>query len=114
MGSASEPIGKLGTEVARLRPLDSVSQNGQLGSESPRPAFQIHAPQGLSVEAKRKMIKSVSAAVAKAYNNLPGLLILFLECPQDRVQRMAVNARNRRVELVILIVLFWQCAVLCG
>ncbi|MBV8226597.1 MAG: hypothetical protein JO232_15570 [Verrucomicrobia bacterium] len=60
------------------------------------------------------MIKSVSAAVAKAYNNLPGLLILFLECPQDRVQRMAVNARNRRVELVILIVLFWQCAVLCG
>jgi len=44
-------------------PLDSVSQNGQLGSEPPRPVFQIHAPQGLSVEAKRKMMKSVNAAV---------------------------------------------------
>ena len=47
--------------------------------------MQIHAPQVLSVKAKRKLIKSVNAAVAKAYNNLPGLLILLLEYPQDRV-----------------------------
>jgi hypothetical protein len=58
-------------------PLDSVSQNGQLGSEPPKPVFQIHAPPGLSVEAKRKMTKSVNAAVAKAYNNPPDFLILF-------------------------------------
>jgi phenylpyruvate tautomerase PptA (4-oxalocrotonate tautomerase family) len=66
-------------------PLDSVSQEGQLGSEPPRPVFQIHAPQGLSVEAKRKMMKSINAAVAKAYNSLPDFLILLQEYPQDRV-----------------------------
>jgi phenylpyruvate tautomerase PptA (4-oxalocrotonate tautomerase family) len=55
--------------------------------------FQIHAPPGLSVEAKRKLIKSVNAAVAKAYNNLPDFLILFLEYPQDRV---AINGNLNR------------------
>ncbi|HTW44406.1 MAG TPA: hypothetical protein VMD58_02580 [Acidobacteriaceae bacterium] len=64
---------------------DSVSQNGQLGSEPPRPVFIPYVPAGLPVEAKRKFIKNVNAAVAKAYNNLPGLLILFQEHPQDRV-----------------------------
>jgi hypothetical protein len=39
-------------------PVDSVSQNGQLGSEPPRPVFQIHAPLGLSVEAKRKLTRA--------------------------------------------------------
>ena len=66
-------------------PLDSVSQNGQLGSEPPRPVFQIHTVPGLSVEAKRKLIRSINAAVAKAYNNLPGFLILIQEYQQDRV-----------------------------
>lgn len=66
-------------------PLDSVSESGQLGSEPPRPAFQIHAPEGLQVEAKRTLIKSVNAAVAKAYNNPRGFLILLQEYPQDRV-----------------------------
>ena len=66
-------------------PLNSVSQDGQLGSEPPRPVFQIHAPTGLSVEAKRKMMKSINAGVAKAYNNLPEFLILLQEYPQDRV-----------------------------
>ncbi|HEY6270562.1 MAG TPA: hypothetical protein VIX19_01060 [Terriglobales bacterium] len=66
-------------------PLDSVSQDGQLGSEPPRPVFQMHVPPELPVEKKRKLIKSVDAAVAKAYNNLPGLLILFVEYPQNRV-----------------------------
>jgi len=78
-------------------PLDSVSQNGQLGSEPPRPVFQIHAPQGLSVEAKRKMIKSINTAVAKAYNNLPGFLILLQEYPQDRVAINGnLNADNQK------------------
>ena len=78
-------------------PLDSVSQDGQLGSEPPRPVFQIHAPPGLSVEAKRKMIRSVDSAVAKAYNNLPDFLILFLEYPQDRVAINGnLNADNQK------------------
>ena len=66
-------------------PLDSVSQNGQLGSEPPRPVFQIHTVPGLSVEAKRKLIRNINAAVAKAYDNLPGFLILIQEYSQDRV-----------------------------
>ena len=78
-------------------PVDSVSQNGQLGSEPPRPVFQIHAPPGLSVEAKRKLIKSVNAAVAKAYNNLPDFLILLLEYSQDRVAINGnLNADNQK------------------
>jgi phenylpyruvate tautomerase PptA (4-oxalocrotonate tautomerase family) len=71
-------------------PLNSVSQDDQLGSEPPRPVFQIHGPQGLSVEAKRKMVKDISAAVAKAYNNLPDFLILLQEYPSERV---AINGK---------------------
>jgi phenylpyruvate tautomerase PptA (4-oxalocrotonate tautomerase family) len=66
-------------------PLDSISQNGQLGSEPPRPVLQIHAPEGLPVAAKRKMINSINAAVAKAYNNPPGFLILLQEYPPNGV-----------------------------
>ncbi len=78
-------------------PLDSVSQDGQLGSEPPRPVFQIHSPQGLAVEAKRKMTKGVNAAVAKAYNNLPNFLILLQEYPQERVAINGnLNADNQK------------------
>ena len=43
------------------------------------------------------MIKSVNAAVAKAYNNLPDVLILFLEYPQDRVAINGnLNADNQK------------------
>ena len=65
-------------------PLNSVSQDGQLGSETPRPVFQMHVPPELPAQAKRKLIKSINVAVARAYNNL-SLLILFQEYPQDRV-----------------------------
>ena len=65
-------------------PLDSVSQDGQLGSEPPRPVFTMHVPPELPAQAKRKLIKSINVAVAHAYNNL-SLLILFQEYPQDRV-----------------------------
>ena len=78
------PVGDKRVYV-REWPFNSVSQDGQLGSEPPRPVFQIHAPTGLSVEAKRKMMKSINAGVAKAYNNLPEFLILLQEYPQDRV-----------------------------
>jgi hypothetical protein len=57
-------------------PWDSVSQNGQLGSGSPRQVFTMHVPADLPVKAKRRFIRSVNAAVARAYH---GLFILFLE-----------------------------------
>jgi phenylpyruvate tautomerase PptA (4-oxalocrotonate tautomerase family) len=66
-------------------PLESVSQDGQLGSELPRPAFLLHAPQGVSVESKRKMVKGINAAVAEAYNNLPSFIIFIQEYPLELV-----------------------------
>jgi phenylpyruvate tautomerase PptA (4-oxalocrotonate tautomerase family) len=66
-------------------PLESVSQDGQLGSEPPRPVFLIHAPQGASVESKRKMVKRINAAVAEAYNNLPSFIIFIQEHPLELV-----------------------------
>jgi phenylpyruvate tautomerase PptA (4-oxalocrotonate tautomerase family) len=66
-------------------PWESVSQDGQLGSEPPRPVFQMHAPQGVSVESKRKMVKGINAAVAEAYNNLPSFMIFIQEYPLELV-----------------------------
>jgi hypothetical protein len=48
--------------------LDSVSQNGLLGSEPARPVFVVHVPQGGDIDAKRTMLKQINAAVADAYH----------------------------------------------
>jgi hypothetical protein len=65
-------------------PLDSVSQNGLLGSEPARPAFMVHAPEGAGSDAKRKMLRDVNAAVADAYQ-LPDFMIFIHEHPLDVV-----------------------------
>ncbi len=67
--------------------LDSMSQNGVLGAEPPRPAFVAHVPQGLNIDAKRKMLKKVNAAVTAAYG-LPEFIIFMHEHSLDLV---AVN-----------------------
>ncbi|MGH9899167.1 MAG: tautomerase family protein [Pyrinomonadaceae bacterium] len=69
----------------RERSLESVSQDGQLGSEPPRPVFLMHAPQEVSVESKRKMVKGINAAVAEGYNNLPQFMIFIQEYPLELV-----------------------------
>jgi hypothetical protein len=61
-------------------PLDSVSQNGLLGSEPARPVFLIHAPQGVNADAKREMLNKLNAAVADAYH-LPDIMIFLQEYP---------------------------------
>ena len=44
------------------------------------------------------MMKSVNAAVAKAYNNLPEFLILLHKCPQDLVAINGnLNADNQKL-----------------
>lgn len=68
-------------------PLDSVSQNGQLGSEPARPVFVVHVPEGGDVDAKRTMLQRINAAVADAYG-LPDFAIFFHEHSLDTV---AVN-----------------------
>lgn len=66
-------------------PLDSVSQNGRLGSEPARPVLGMHIPQErVSIDAKRKMLKRINAAVADAYQ-LPDFMVFMVEYPLDRV-----------------------------
>jgi len=69
-------------------PLESVSQDGQLAVEPMRPVFVIHAPQGASVESKRRMVKGINSAVAEAYDGLPEFIIFIHEHPLELV---AVN-----------------------
>ncbi len=65
-------------------PLDSVSQNGQLGSEPARPVFIVHVPQDANIDAKRAMLARINAAVAEAYH-LPDFAIFLHEHSLDTV-----------------------------
>ena len=60
--------------------LDSVSQNGQLGSKPARPVFVIHIPEGGDSAAKRTMIRRINQAVATAYG-LPDFMVFLHEHP---------------------------------
>jgi hypothetical protein len=65
-------------------PLDSVSQNGRLGSEPARPVLTLHIPQGGNLDAKRNVLKKLNAAVAAAYQ-LPDFMVFMVEYPLDLV-----------------------------
>lgn len=65
-------------------PLDSVSQDGLLGSEPARPVFMMHVPQGGAADAKRTMLKRINAAISDAYH-LPKFMIFMNEYPLDLV-----------------------------
>jgi phenylpyruvate tautomerase PptA (4-oxalocrotonate tautomerase family) len=65
-------------------PLDSVSQNGQLGSEPARPVFTIHVPQDGNTTAKRTMLKRINEAVATAYG-LPDFMVFLHQHSLDTV-----------------------------
>jgi hypothetical protein len=65
-------------------PLDSVSQNGALGSEPARPVLTLHIPQDGNADAKRKVLNKISTAVAAAYQ-LPDFMIFLVEYPLDLV-----------------------------
>jgi phenylpyruvate tautomerase PptA (4-oxalocrotonate tautomerase family) len=65
-------------------PFDSVSQNGQLGSEPARPVFVVHVPQDANIDAKRKMLAGLNAAVAAAYQ-VPDFAIFLHEHSLDTV-----------------------------
>lgn len=65
-------------------PLDSVSQNGRLGSAPVRPVFIVHVPQDGNIDAKRKMLARLNAAVANAYG-LPEFAIFLHEHSLDTV-----------------------------
>jgi hypothetical protein len=66
-------------------PLDGVSQNGLLGSEPPRPAFMVHIPQGVDLDAKRTVLQKLHAAVARAYPDVPDFITFLHEHPLELV-----------------------------
>jgi hypothetical protein len=65
-------------------PLESVSQNGLLGSEPVRPVLTLHIPQGANAEVKRKVLKKINASVAAAYQR-PDFMTFIVEYPLDLV-----------------------------
>jgi phenylpyruvate tautomerase PptA (4-oxalocrotonate tautomerase family) len=65
-------------------PLESVSQNGILGSEPVRPVLTLHIPQGGNADIKRKVLEKISATVVNAYR-LPDFMTFLVEYPLDLV-----------------------------
>lgn len=65
---------------------ESVGQDGRLQSEPVKPVCFIEAPQLRSLDAKRKLIEKINAAVADAYEgvgNTREILILHNEYPLE-------------------------------
>jgi phenylpyruvate tautomerase PptA (4-oxalocrotonate tautomerase family) len=65
-------------------PFDSVSQDGQVGWERPRLVIQFLGPR-LAIEAKRKMMKGTTAAIANAYKNPLDFAVFIQEYPDEQV-----------------------------
>jgi phenylpyruvate tautomerase PptA (4-oxalocrotonate tautomerase family) len=63
---------------------DSVSQEGQLGSEPVRPVFMMQSQKAPTSNAKRKMLRKINDAIVEAYH-LPKFMIFMQEYPLDRV-----------------------------
>lgn len=53
--------------LLREWPNDKVSQDGRLDSEPLRPICWLEVPLGISVEAKRKLVKRISDVISEAY-----------------------------------------------
>lgn len=70
----------------REYPLANVAQDGRIQSEPVRPVVFIEAPQLRNLEAKRKMVEQINAAMAEAYEgiaNTSEILILHNEYPLE-------------------------------
>jgi phenylpyruvate tautomerase PptA (4-oxalocrotonate tautomerase family) len=65
-------------------PLDSVSQNGRLGSEPARPVFVVHIPRDGDPGAKRTMLTRINRAVVAAYG-LSHFMVFLHEHSLDTV-----------------------------
>jgi phenylpyruvate tautomerase PptA (4-oxalocrotonate tautomerase family) len=70
----------------REYPPENVGQDGRLQAEPVRPVCFIEAPQLRSIDARRKMIEGINAAVAEAYEGIANIreaLILHNEYPLE-------------------------------
>jgi phenylpyruvate tautomerase PptA (4-oxalocrotonate tautomerase family) len=84
--------------LLREWPNDKVSQDGRLGSEPLRPICWLEVPPGISIEAKRRLVRRISEAISAAYHlskqevRLPSgsvvstnwVLTFFREYPLDK------------------------------
>ena len=66
-------------------PPDSFSQNGLLGSEEVRPVLILHVPENGDLDAKRTMVKDITAAITAAYDPHPDVAIFLNEHTLDTV-----------------------------
>src|SRR5260370_35045729 len=55
---------------------DSVSQDGQLGSEPVRSVFMMHVPEGANIDANRKVLRIINYDIVEAYH-LPKHMIFM-------------------------------------
>jgi phenylpyruvate tautomerase PptA (4-oxalocrotonate tautomerase family) len=68
----------------REYPADNVSQDGRVGAEPMRPVCSLEAPQLFRLDAKRKLVQKIEAAIAGAYRgiaNTDEVLVLINEYP---------------------------------
>ena len=66
--------------------VENVAQDGRLESEPVRPVCFIEAPQLRSLDARRKLVEKINAAVADAYEGIANtreILILHNEYPLE-------------------------------
>jgi phenylpyruvate tautomerase PptA (4-oxalocrotonate tautomerase family) len=67
-------------------PHENVSQDGRLDDAPPKLVLFLEVPPDITVDAKRSMLKRISAAVTAAYH-LPDVLIFLREYPLDMVSQ---------------------------
>jgi hypothetical protein len=65
-------------------PPENVSQDGRLDGAPERPVVSLEVPPGISVDAKRSMVKRISAAITAAYQ-LSEVMIFLRPYPLDLV-----------------------------
>lgn len=72
----------------REYPAENVSQDGRTAAEPVRPVCSLEAPELTNLDAKRKLVQKIEAAVAAAYDgiaNTEEVLVLVNHIPLENV-----------------------------
>jgi phenylpyruvate tautomerase PptA (4-oxalocrotonate tautomerase family) len=67
-------------------PAQDVSQDGRIDSEPARPVVFVEVPPGIEDDAKRAMVRRISAAITDA-SRLSDVLVFIREYPLDMVSQ---------------------------
>jgi len=77
----------------REYPLDNVAQDGRIQSEPVRPVVFIEAPQLRTLEAKRKMVEQINAAIANAYEGMANIREILIFHNEYSLESVALAGR---------------------